>query len=58
LNLEPLLDGLEVMSSNMDLESRKKARTRKQERTTAWAALGNSDAISLMSSLFVTRYFL
>ncbi len=47
LSQEPLLDGLEVMSSNMDVESRKKARTRKQERTTAWAALGNSDAHQL-----------
>ena len=47
LSQEPLLDGLEVMSSNMDQESRKKARTRKQERTTAWAALGNSDAHQL-----------
>ena len=47
LNQEPLLDGIEVMSSNMDVECRKKARIRKEERTTAWAALGNSDAHQL-----------
>ncbi|HQR09405.1 MAG TPA: PHP-associated domain-containing protein [Gemmatales bacterium] len=47
LNHQPLLDGLEVMSSNMDAECRKKARTCKQERDTAWAALGNSDAHQL-----------
>lgn len=47
LNCQPLLDGLEVMSSNMDSECRKKARARKQERNTAWAAMGNSDAHQL-----------
>jgi len=47
LGQEPRLDGLEVMSSNMDAECRKKARTRKQERQSAWAAMGNSDAHQL-----------
>ncbi|MFT3879253.1 MAG: PHP-associated domain-containing protein [Gemmatales bacterium] len=47
LSQQPLLDGLEVMSSNMDADCRKKARARKQERNNPWAAMGNSDAHQL-----------
>lgn len=47
LEQEPLLDGLEIMSSNMDAHCRKKAREHKAERTTPWSALGNSDAHQL-----------
>ncbi len=47
LSRQPLLDGLEVMSSNMDAECRKKTRACKQERNTAWSAIGNSDAHQL-----------
>ena len=47
LQQEPTLDGLEVMSSHMDSDSRKKARTRMTEHSGPWAALGNSDAHEL-----------
>jgi len=47
LDQQPLLDGLEVMSSNMDSDCRKKAWSRKLERNTPWAAMGNSDAHQL-----------
>lgn len=47
ISRQPLLDGLEVMSSNMDVHCRKKAWVRKQEWNTPWAAMGNSDAHQL-----------
>lgn len=47
LNQEPLLDGLELMSSNMDNVCRKKARASLIEHTSPWAGVGNSDAHDL-----------
>lgn len=47
LSQEPLLDGLEVMSSNMDVHCRKKANLRLVEHSLPWAAVGNSDAHQL-----------
>jgi predicted metal-dependent phosphoesterase TrpH len=44
---EPLLDGLEIMSSNMDEPCRTKARACWSNHPTPWAALGNSDAHTL-----------
>ncbi len=44
---EPLIDGLELMSSNMDAECKRKARAVHQARTVPWSAVGNSDAHQL-----------
>lgn len=57
LSQQPLLDGLEVMSSNMDTECRKRAWARKLERNTAWAAMGNSDAHQLEVVAFCYSVF-
>lgn len=44
MSQEPLLDGLEVMSSNMDDRCRTKARACWSDHPAPWGALGNSDA--------------
>lgn len=43
----PLLDGLELMSSLMDANGRRRARAAHQGRNVPWSAVGNSDAHQL-----------
>ncbi len=44
LATEPLLDGIEIMSSNMDHGLRKKAKAAWEHHVQPWAGVGNSDA--------------